>query len=126
MQRFLALCCLVGLSVHAGAAGAAAAPQPPKVAPAPPRQEGDGPYSQLVLRNATVINGTGAPAFGPADIVIEGNRIVQVLPVGAPVPLITVALRRMSCEYGPSPSCRGGAGATFGGAGSAAAPASPA
>jgi len=61
MQRFLALCCLVGLSVHAGLAGAAAAPQPPKVAPAPPRQEGDGPYSQLILRNATVINGTGAP-----------------------------------------------------------------
>ena len=45
---------------------------------------------------------------------------------GAPVPLITVALRRMSCEYGPSPSCRGGAGATFGCCGSAAAPARPA
>lgn len=73
MQRFLALCCLVGLSVHACLAGAAAAPQPPKVAPAPARQEGDGPYSQLILRNATVINGTGAPAFGPADIVIEGK-----------------------------------------------------
>ena len=84
MQRFLALCCLVGLSVHACLAGAAAAPQPPKVAPAPARQEGDGPYSQLILRNATVINGTGAPAFGPADIVIEGNRIVQVMSVGAP------------------------------------------
>ena len=68
----------------AGLAGAAAEPQQPKVAPAPPRQEGDGPYSQLILRNATVINGTGAPAFGPADIVIAGNRIVQVMSVGSP------------------------------------------
>jgi len=75
---------LLGLSVHGGLAGAAAEPPPPKVAPAPPRQEGDGPYAQLILRNATVINGTGAPAFGPADIVIEGNRIVQVMSVGAP------------------------------------------
>jgi hypothetical protein len=56
----------------------------PRVAPAPPRSEGEGPYSQLILRNVTVINGTGAPAFGPADIVIEGNRIVQVRSVGAP------------------------------------------
>lgn len=51
---------------------------------APDRSEGDGPYSQLILRGATVINGTGAPAFGPADIVIEGNRIVQVRSVGSP------------------------------------------
>jgi hypothetical protein len=56
----------------------------PQVAPAPPRHEGEGPYSQLILRNVTVINGTGAPAYGPADIVIEGNRIVRVMSVGAP------------------------------------------
>lgn len=55
-----------------------------KVELAPPRHEGDGPYSQLILRNVTVINGTGAPAFGPADVVIEGDRIVQVMSVGAP------------------------------------------
>ena len=54
------------------------------MAPAPARQEGDGPYSQLILRNVTVIRGTGAPAFGPADVVIEGNRIVDVVSVGAP------------------------------------------
>src|SRR5262245_35130617 len=85
MRRFVfAACCLLGLWMHAGLAGAAAEPQQPKVAPAPPRQEGDGPYSQLILRNVTVITGTGSPAFGPADIVIEGNRIVQVMSVGAP------------------------------------------
>lgn len=63
---------------------AAAAENEYRVPPAPARNEGEGPYSQLILRSATVINGTGAPAFGPADIVIEGNRIVQVMSVGSP------------------------------------------
>ncbi len=55
-----------------------------KVLPAPPRNEGDGPYAQLILRGVTVIDGTGAPAYGPADIVIEGDRIVRVESVGNP------------------------------------------
>ena len=55
-----------------------------RVTPAPARQEGQGPYTQLILREVTVINGTGAPAFGPADIVIEGNKITQVAIVGTP------------------------------------------
>lgn len=55
-----------------------------RVTPAPDRKEGDGPYSQLILRDVVVINGTGAPAYGPADIVIEGNAIKQVAIVGAP------------------------------------------
>ncbi len=54
------------------------------VAPAPDRNEGEGPYSQLILRGVTVVNGTGAPAFGPADIVIEGNTITDVKIVGYP------------------------------------------
>ena len=53
------------------------------VRPAPPRTEGEGPYPQLILRGVTVINGTGAPAFGPADVVIENNRIVDVVVVGS-------------------------------------------
>ena len=60
----------------ASAAGNDAAIEAPAVAPAPPRAEGDGPYSQLILRNVVVIRGSGAPAFGPADVVIEGNRFV--------------------------------------------------
>ena len=51
---------------------------------APDRAEGEGQYSQLILRGATVIDGTGAPAFGPTDIVIEKNRIVQIVTVGFP------------------------------------------
>jgi hypothetical protein len=50
---------------------------------APPRDEGEGPYSQLILRGVTVVNGTGSPAYGPADIVIEGDRIAEVRIVGA-------------------------------------------
>ncbi len=54
--------------------------------PAPPRrkQEGEGPYRRLVLRGATLIDGTGAPPMGPVDIVIEGGRITQVCSVGVP------------------------------------------
>jgi imidazolonepropionase-like amidohydrolase len=47
--------------------------------PAPPRAEGEGPFDRLVIRNATLIDGTGAPAGGPVNIVIEGNRIAAVV-----------------------------------------------
>ncbi len=51
---------------------------------APIKTEGDGPYNQLILRGVIMINGTGAPAMGPVDIVIEKNRIVQIANVGNP------------------------------------------
>ena len=37
------------------------------------------PYQRLVIRDAMVIPGHGGPAYGPADIVIEGNTIVQII-----------------------------------------------
>jgi len=52
--------------------------------PAPNRHEGDGPFSRLVLRGATLIDGTGGPPRGPVDIVIEGNRVADVANVGVP------------------------------------------
>ena len=33
---------------------------------------------RLAIRNATIIDGNGTPASGPADILIEGNRIASV------------------------------------------------
>ncbi len=51
---------------------------------APDRDEGQGPFDRLVIRGAILIDGTGAPPVGPVDIVIEGNRIVEVQIVGAP------------------------------------------
>ena len=55
-----------------------------QVNPAPDRKEGLGPYSQLIIRGATLINGTGSPPIGPVDIVIEQNRIVAIETVGFP------------------------------------------
>ncbi|MBO6506106.1 MAG: amidohydrolase family protein [Kordiimonadaceae bacterium] len=43
-----------------------------------------GPYNRLVIRGATVVDGTGAPPIGPMDIVIEGNRITEIRSVGNP------------------------------------------
>lgn len=83
IPRTLAWIAIVS-SLFLQTAASLAAEEEFKVPPAPARKEGDGPYSQLILRSATVINGTGAPAFGPADIVIEGNRIVEVMSVGSP------------------------------------------
>ncbi|HEY0970757.1 MAG TPA: amidohydrolase [Gemmatimonadales bacterium] len=64
----------------------AAAQQRRGVLPAPdrPADEGEGPYARLVLRGATVIDGTGAPPQGPMDIVIERNRIAEVRSAGYP------------------------------------------
>ena len=45
---------------------------------------GEGPYSQLIIRGATLINGNGSPPLGPVDIVIEQNRITNIKSVGYP------------------------------------------
>ena len=47
-------------------------------------QEGEGPFDKLLIRGATVIEGTGAPPAGPIDILVEGNRITALYPGGAP------------------------------------------
>jgi hypothetical protein len=36
---------------------------------------------RLAIRNATVIDGNGTPARGPIDIIVEGNRIAEVIPL---------------------------------------------
>lgn len=38
-------------------------------------------YPRLVIRNATVVDGTGAPAAGPKDIVIENGVITDIVAV---------------------------------------------
>jgi imidazolonepropionase-like amidohydrolase len=54
--------------------------------PAPNRRpdEGKGPYKTLVIRGATLIDGTGGPPRGPVDIVVSGNRITAVRGAGTP------------------------------------------
>jgi len=52
-------------------------------------------YPRLVIRNAMVVDGNGTPASGPKDIVIENNRIADV--VGAdPVALKSGRSKRAS------------------------------
>jgi imidazolonepropionase-like amidohydrolase len=53
-------------------------------APARRSDEGKGPYKTLVVRGATLIDGTGGPPRGPVDIMIENNRIVAIRSAGTP------------------------------------------
>jgi len=62
------------------------APLSAQIDPAPDRRqgEGEGPFTQLIIRGVTLINSTGAPPLGPVDVVVEGNRIAEVRTVGYP------------------------------------------
>ncbi|MAD12937.1 MAG: amidohydrolase, partial [Flavobacteriaceae bacterium] len=44
----------------------------------------EGPFSQLIIRGVTLINGNGAPPVGPIDLVIEDDKIIEVRTVGYP------------------------------------------
>lgn len=56
-----------------------------RMSPVPPRAgEGEGPYERLVIRGATLIDGSGAPPRGPVDITVAGNRITSVAGAAAP------------------------------------------
>jgi cytosine/adenosine deaminase-related metal-dependent hydrolase len=50
----------------------------------PPRAEGEGPFTRLILHGATIIDGTGALPMGPAQIGIENNLIKFIRQVGTP------------------------------------------
>jgi cytosine/adenosine deaminase-related metal-dependent hydrolase len=82
----LDLCRLAPVLLLAGlvTTGAAWAEEERGIPPAPPRAEGEGPWKRLILRGATLVDGTGAPPVGPVDIVVEGNRIQSIRSVGAP------------------------------------------
>lgn len=51
-----------------------------RMQPTPRRaqNEGGGPYNTLIIWGATVIDGTGAPPNGPVNIVVEGDKIVEI------------------------------------------------
>ncbi len=44
----------------------------------------EGPYSQLIIRGITLINGNGAPPIGPVDITITNDKISAIDVVGYP------------------------------------------
>jgi hypothetical protein len=65
-------------------AGQAIGQSAPVADPIPARTEGAGPFKRTVLRNVTMVDGTGAPAQGPVDIVLSGDRIAEIRSIGAP------------------------------------------
>ena len=80
-------------TIAAAAAGIGALPAlhaqdnpAPAMERVPDRQpgEGEGPFRRLVIRGATLIDGSGAPPRGPVDIVIAGNRIESIRGAGTP------------------------------------------
>jgi imidazolonepropionase-like amidohydrolase len=79
-------CLIVVLGVAGGGPAPAAMAQDPATdpRPAPPRAEGEGPFERLIIRNAVMIDGTGAPPRGPVDIVVERQRIVSITAAAAP------------------------------------------
>jgi hypothetical protein len=75
-MKKIILLCLLGLAVRSFAQD--------EVKKAPLAKDGDGPYTQLIIRGVTLINGTGAPPIGPVDIVVKQNRITEIKNVGNP------------------------------------------
>ena len=55
----------------------------PPMAPDRAADEGQGPFSRLVIDNVMLVDGLGAPPRGPVSIVIEGN-IIKKIASGAP------------------------------------------
>lgn len=78
-----------------------------QIQPAPEKKEGSGPYTQLIIRGVTLINGTGAPPNGPVDIVVENNRIAQIITVSNPGVPINAQRRPVLKPNGKELNCEG-------------------
>lgn len=65
-------------------------------AQSPNGAEQAGPYGALEIRDVTVIDGSGAPAFGPVNIYIKGNRIDRIAAIDA------IARNRQPDEKSPA------------------------
>jgi Amidohydrolase family len=78
-----------------------------QVKKAPEHNDGEGPWPQLIIRGVILINGTGAPPIGPVDIVVEKNRIKQVVVVGSPGIPIDTSKRPKLTQDGKEMNCEG-------------------
>lgn len=67
---------------------------------APLVKEGDGPYTQLIIRGVMLIDGTGAPPVGPVDIIVRNNKITQIAAVALPTPGMASGSSRIKLEPG--------------------------
>ncbi|TDF41634.1 amidohydrolase [Alteromonadaceae bacterium M269] len=75
---------LILMAVIAFAGPISAIAKPGEKAPARQSTEGQGPYNRLILRGVNMVSGEGAPMRGPVDIIVEKNRIVNIVDVGNP------------------------------------------
>jgi imidazolonepropionase-like amidohydrolase len=68
----------------AAAVAAATLPTVTAQTPASARKPGDGlgPFKTLTIRGVMVVDGTGAPPYGPMNVVVEGNRIARITGAG--------------------------------------------
>jgi adenine deaminase len=89
------LFCLFGILVSAFTFA-----QADRIKKAPEVKEGEGPFPQLILRGAMLIDGTGAPPTGPVDIVIRKNRIERIVSLGLPTPGMPSTANRTALEQG--------------------------
>src|SRR5215510_8571088 len=71
-----------------------------RVIKAPEVKDGEGPFSQLIIRGVMLIDGTGSPPVGPVDIVVKQNRIVTIAALGLPVPGMSSDANRPKLEAG--------------------------
>ncbi len=78
-----------------------------QVKEAPERYRGEGPWSQLIIRGVTLINGNGAPPRGPIDIVVENDIITKIAVVGYPGVEIDEEKRPQLAEGGHEIDCEG-------------------
>jgi imidazolonepropionase-like amidohydrolase len=46
--------------------------------------EGQGPFASMAITNVMVIDGTGAPPYGPMNVWVENNRIARIQGAGTP------------------------------------------
>lgn len=67
----------------------------------------EGPFSQLIIRGVTLINGNGSPPRGPIDIVVENNKIVNIQVVGYPGVKIDASKRPKLKPGGKELDCSG-------------------
>jgi hypothetical protein len=79
----------------------------PQIKSAPQIKEGEGPFSQLIIRGVMLIDGTGAPPIGPTDVVVKNNRIVKIQTVGYPGVAINSERRPALEQGGKELNCEG-------------------
>jgi len=59
---------------------------PGGILPASARRAGEGlgPFASMVITNVMIIDGTGAPPYGPMNVWVENNRISRIQSAGTP------------------------------------------